>query len=232
MIRSGVVLCALLLLSGCAANGVGEKKPPGFELSDLAKTDVNLVVETHQREVLNHLKLLMLKLYRRNPRELAKSGTFNAEERVEKVFSRDLDWRFEELENKLGADCIHLVFEESFKGDRVLAFGVGLVSMTLASYNDKRAFFLLDDLDPQKLHNSARNLELAAWKLGQGKDRHGEPFLLANETEGPVVNLSFERLFGKMIAVQDTMSLIVAQKTKRAIKQAIQFVASAVFLPI
>lgn len=45
-------------------------------------------------------------------------------------------------------------------------------------------------------------------------------------------NISYERLFGKMIAMQDTMAVIVAGKTNRTISKVIQRMATAVFLPI
>ena len=47
-----------------------------------------------------------------------------------------------------------------------------------------------------------------------------------------MVNLSFEREFGKMIAYQDAMARIAAQRTNRTIRRAVQTLATAVFLPI
>lgn len=44
--------------------------------------------------------------------------------------------------------------------------------------------------------------------------------------------MSFEREFGKLIAQQDTLARIIAEKTNCTIVRAIQSVASAVFLPI
>ncbi len=45
-------------------------------------------------------------------------------------------------------------------------------------------------------------------------------------------NLSFERLFGKLIAIQDDTAQLNANATNRAIKNVIQGVAKFVFLPI
>ena len=56
--------------------------------------------------------------------------------------------------------------------------------------------------------------------------------LLSNEIAGDVRNLSFEREFGKMIAYQDVMAQIAAQRTNRTIRRVVQSVATAVFLPI
>ena len=47
-----------------------------------------------------------------------------------------------------------------------------------------------------------------------------------------ISNLSYERLFGKLIATQDNMAIIIADKNKRTIKTVIQKMATAIFLPI
>ena len=103
--------------------------------------------------------------------------------------------------------------------------------MVFLAYNGKTEFYLTDSLDPQKLYNSARNIEIAAWKLANSRDARGERLLLSNEM-ADVPNLSFEREFGKMIADQDAMARIAAQRTNRTIRRAIQTLATAVFLPI
>ncbi len=231
-----MLLAALPLLSGLAgcAGSAPEKTPidqddPSFSWQDLAKTDVNLFVETIQRDMMGYIKQLMIKLYRRNPSQLHRGTVHQIDGNVARVFGSFHNWEFQELNRQKGVDCIRLAFQDSFTGDRVLAYTVGLGSMVMASYNSKREFFVLDSLDPQKLYNSARNLELALWLLGHERDAQGTLYLLSNESEGSVHNLSYERLFGKMIALQDAMSQVVAQKTKRFIKQALQFL---IFLPI
>ena len=100
------------------------------------------------------------------------------------------------------------------------------------SYNGKTEFYLTDSLDPQKLYNSARNIEIAAWKLADARDARGKPLLVANEKTDDVANLSFEREFGKMIAYQDVMADVAAQRTNRVIRRIVQTLATAVFLPI
>ena len=131
-----------------------------------------------------------------------------------------------------GTDAIVLSLSPSYAGDRVFAFGVGLASMVLLSYNGKTEFYLNDTLDPQKLYNSARNIEVAAWKLASARGARGEPLLLSNEAAIDAVNLSFEREFGKMIAYQDVMAEIAAQRTNRLIRRVVQTVGTFVFLPI
>ena len=104
--------------------------------------------------------------------------------------------------------------------------------MIFLSYNAKTEFYLTDSLDAQKLYNSARNIEIAAWKLSNARDARGEPLILSNEASGEVLNLSFEREFGKMIAYQDIMAEVAAQRTNRTIRRVVQTVAAMAFLPI
>ena len=63
-------------------------------------------------------------------------------------------------------------------------------------------------------------------------DKNGELYLYTNSLPGEVPNLSYERLLGKLIATQDSIAIIIAGKTNRAIKTVIQTMATAVFLPI
>jgi len=49
---------------------------------------------------------------------------------------------------------------------------------------------------------------------------------------GGVPNLSFERAFGKLIGLQDTLAKIIEDKSNRAICFGVVNVASMVFLPI
>jgi hypothetical protein len=200
-----------------------------FELGDIGKTDINLVVEAHHREVFGYLRLLALKLYRNNPGEWLKSGSPTAEASVNRMFEKQHNWHFGELKGVTGADAIHLSLSENFHGDRVLAFTVGLSSMVIASYGGKYDFFVTDSLDAQKLHNSARNIEIAAWKLYNSRDEQGDFIVRTGNPKSSTQNLSFERLFGKVVAIQDLMSKIIAQKTQRGVKSAIQFL---MFLPI
>ena len=78
----------LVLLAGC--NGINQRnsaiEPRPFQMRDVAKSDVDLVAETHLRLTLGHLRTLMEKLYRRNPREWRKDGQPGIEAAVERVF--------------------------------------------------------------------------------------------------------------------------------------------------
>lgn len=224
-------LILALLLAGCVTPGGGKTPNSDFRLDYLAKSDVDMVAEAHQKTALESLRLLTEKLYKRNPKEWRKGGHAGAGAATARIFDAGPS-DFRELGGRRGADAIYLAFDEAYGGDRVLAFAVGLRDMLLASYDNKTEFYLIDDLDPQKLYNSARNVEIAAWKLASKRNAAGELFLLSNETEGPVKNLSFEREFGKVIASQDTLARIVAEKTNRSIVKVVQSVATAMFLPI
>jgi hypothetical protein len=218
-----------------AAPNTGKRAAPaerGFGAADIAKSDVDAIAELHVQECLASARLLMEKLYRRNPREWHKGHYTSLDAAVSRAFDPRYEFRFADLGNARGTDAIVLALNPEYSGDRVFAFGVGLASMVFLSYNGKTEFYLTDSLDPQKLYNSARNIEIAAWKLANGRDAHGEPLLLSNEIAGDARNLSFEREFGKMIAYQDVMARTAAQRTNRTIRRVVQTLATAAFLPI
>ena len=244
--RATSIRCALIacmLLAGCtatptfppAAPSTGKRPPPAereFRPSDLAKSDIDVVAETHLQECLASARLLTEKLYRRNPREWRKGNYPGVDAALARAFDPQSGFRFAELGNARGADAVLLALKPEFSGDRVFAFGVGLASMVLISYDGKTELYLTDSLDAQKLYNSARNIEIAAWKLANARDAKGEPLLLSNEMGRDQANLSFEREFGKMIAYQDVMAQIAAQRTNRTIRRIVQTLATAVFLPL
>ncbi len=238
-----IALAAALLLAACssphtyptAAAPTGKRKPPAeaeFRAAELLKSDVDAAAELHLQESLASARLLMEKLYRRNPRELKKSGFLTVEAAVDRGFDPKYGFRLPELEPAHGTAAIQLALSPDYAGDRVFAFSVGLAGMVLLAYGDKTAIYLTDALDAQKLYNAARNVEIAAWKLANARDAAGQPLLLSNEIAGDVRNLSFEREFGKLIAYQDVMARVTAQRTNRIIRRSTQFIATAVFLPI
>jgi len=195
-------------------------------MCSLVKTDIDLVTETHQRVVFAALKELAVKLYKRNPREWKKEGHRSLEEAVS-ALSTD---PFPTVNGKSSTDCIRLAFDEEFQGDRVKAFVAGMESMVLNSYDGHRKLYIYNMLDAQKLYNSARNIELASWLIRTKHDSKNKLFLLSSG-EGDEMNLSFERLFGKIINAQDMMAQIMADRTNRTIKNVIQTLVTA-FIPI
>ena len=226
------ILC-LALLAACASQHTAPPRPsPGFSPGQLAKSDIDRVAEAHQQEIFLNLRILAEKLYRRNPRELKKSGQSTVDAGVARIFDVHHGWRFADLRGARGTPAIQLALREDFKGDRVLAYSVGLASMIQTAFHDKTEFFMLDDLDAQGLYNAARNVEIAVWKLSNTRHAQGQLLLLSNEAAGPVINLSYEREFGKVIASLDILSKIAADKNTRTVVKVIQTIATAVFLPI
>lgn len=228
------MLLSLLCCAACVPPGTrpGAPAAPAFTVASLAKTDIDQVAELHVREAIAHLRVLAEKLYRRNPREWRKGGHGSLEQALAQLFEGDWQRPRPEFGGRRGTDVVYLAFREDYGGDRVAAFVWGLTSMTLAAYNDRMEFYAVDELDPQKLYNAARNFEIAAWKLAHARDARGEPYLLSNEINGGERNLSFEREFGKLIGETDMMARIVAGRTQRTIVRVIQNLATAVFLPI
>ena len=90
---------------------------------------------------------------------------------------------------------------------------------------------MADSLDPQKIYNVARNVEIAAWKLSNSRDVNGHLYLLTNEINATDRNLSFEREFGKMIGRTDFYAIALAEKSQRLLSRIAQSLATAVFLP-
>lgn len=227
MLVLSLLLAFSWLSSGCAS-GAGS-----FQVKDLAKTDVDMVADLHREETRDLLRRLMIKLYKRNPRELRKMEGQTAENRWTMIESQiDQPLLFDELDGVQGVDAMRLGLSAGFSGDRVFAVSVGLVGMMREAYGYKSEFFWMDTLDQQMLYNSARNIEVLVWLLKSRKDDRGERLLLTDSADGEVLNLSFERLFGKMIAHQDMLSEILADKTQRAVNKVAHGVMSMTFIPI
>ncbi|OYW23972.1 MAG: hypothetical protein B7Z49_03390, partial [Hydrogenophilales bacterium 12-63-5] len=100
-------LLTALLLAACSSSAIqrkdGSSSVRSFSLRDLAKSDVDEVIEIHQQAALASLKTLTLKLYRRNPGEWRKSGYASADEATAALFKplphwhlsshKNLDWQ-------------------------------------------------------------------------------------------------------------------------------------------
>ena len=220
----------IVLLAGCATQK-GPQFNGSFNTGQLAKNDIDRVCDAHRHEVLKSLKLVAEKLYRRNPREWKKGSQAGPEEALARLFDPAANWRFAELDGHYGSDAIQLALRDDYRGDRVFALIAGLGGMVHAAFNGKDEFYMTDDLDPQKLDNAARNLEIALWKLSNDRGSDGRLYLLSNDA-GPPANLSFEREFGRMIGSFDTLSGIIADKSNRTVFKVLQTMATAVFLPI
>lgn len=227
------LLILLLLLAGCQSRPTQDDpvKANAFQFGNLAKADVDMVAEINIQHSMRYLRELARKLYVRNPNQLRLSGFASRDEALRALFGPAAGKRFMRLQNRRSSDAIALAFDDEYRGDRVAAFVHGMRTMLLDGYDGKHEFYLPDLLDPQKLHYLARNFEIAFWKLGHDLDDDGAPYLLSNSLSGSG-DLSFERIAGKLIGLQDHMAQVVADSSNRQIKNVIQSVASAVFFPI
>ena len=222
---------APLLLDGCATRvGPGGQKEMRFEPRYLAKTEIDRVIDTDRAEVLAGLHRIAGKLYKRNPREWKKSGQPSREAAMARLFAGGVD--FPELEGRQEGAAVLLALSPEYQGDRVLGVMAGLLGMVYASFENKDDFYVLDDLNEQKLYNCARNVEIAIWKMSSARSATGELLLLSNELDPANPNLSFEREFGKVIGLLDLLSKIVADKNGRTVTRLTQSIATALFLPV
>ncbi len=224
-------LLAFSLLHGCATKvGAGRQKENRFDLRYLAKTEIDRVIDTNRAEVTTGLRRVAEKLYRRNPGEWKKAGQSSLESALSRLFAGNLN--FPELEGAREGAAAMLAFNPRYQGDRVLAVMAGLLAMVDAAFEYKDDFYVLDDLDEQKLYNCARNIEIAVWKMSSTRTANGQFQLVSNELDPNNPNLSFEREFGRIIGLLDFMAKIVADKHGRSITRLTQSIATSVFLPV
>ena len=224
-----VLICSVIcLFSACAANS-SDGSP---NLSSFAKSNIDDVIELHQQRVMQDLKTLTIKLYQRNPYQRHDRHMRTLEDSVARLFMYPTDVGFAKWDGFEPTEIIRLALTDDYDGDRVLAFTVGMRRMLMASYNNQSEFFYLSSIDQQKLYNSARNIEIAAWMLAERRDADGKRLLLSDSVQDESRNLSFQRIIGGMIATQDNISAIIAQKNGRLVKTVVVQAASMMFLPI
>ena len=207
-------------------------EPDRQSVNQFGKNDFDRMADHEIRENIQSLQTLMIKLYKRNPSELKKSTSDDAEKMVNWVFNGNHNWNFDTINNAQSTDAIYLAFNEEYKGDRVLPFIVGIYTMLIKAHGGKKEFYLFDSIDPQLLYNTSRNIEMAVWKLSNSKNSSGKPFLLTNELNGKENNLSFEREFGKIIGRTDFLAFTLSEKMERSIAKIIQNLATGLLIPI
>ncbi len=223
-----LIILSLIVLSGCSLN-----PDQSFRIETLAKSELDMVIDEHMKQANSEAIKLIRKLYKRNPKELKKApiGT-TVDHRIKQLFSFPRQVQFNELNNKYANSALLNAFEEDFKGDRVFSFMAGIAGLLHGSYNFQEEFFMLDTINEQKIYNSARNLETASWLLNSKKDNQDQLFLLSNSLGAKINNLSYERLFGKLIANQDLLAEIIANRNNRTINKVLHGFASTTLLPI
>ncbi len=231
--RLVVVVALVTALTACQTHSGRDQAvaPRDFEIEDVAKADIDMVAEINVRHSMDYLHELARKLYVRNPNQLLRGRYQSREAALQALFGPRRLKHHPDLAGRRSAEAIGLAFDDAYNGDRVTAFIEGMRTMLLDAYGGKDHFYLYDRLDPQRLYYLARNFEIAFWKLGHDRDAEGRLYLLSNALDGGG-DLSFERLAGKLIALQDHIAEVVADGSNRQIKNVIQSVASAVFFPI
>lgn len=219
--RVFIFLILPLVLCGCGS----------YEVKNLAKSDIDLVADEFIEESRRGVRELLFKLYKRNPDQLAKNPGMTVEGRLAQLKTRRGELKFVELNTHQGIDAMNLTFNPEFRGDRVFALVVGLGGMLRQAYSYKPELFMHDQLNSEALLTSARNVEVLLWKLKNTRKPNGDLYLVTHEYRGVVDNLSFERLFGKLIILQEMMARIAGDSSDRTVTGAVHAV-SKVFLPL
>lgn len=225
------VLLALSLTACATKLGKDGKTESTVDIKYLAKTEVDRIADTNRQEVVAGLLSIADKLYKRNPKEWKKAGQPSREAALERLRLRQQQ-RWPELNGLSEGQAASLAFTDAYAGDRVAALVYGLLTMVDAAYEHKEEFYILDSLNEMKLYNSARNMDVAVWKLGHDRMAGGELFLLSNELDPANRNLSFEREFGRIMGLLDFMAKVVADRNGRNFSRLTHTVASTIFLPV
>jgi hypothetical protein len=232
-----VFIAAALFLAACTTTepAKNSKNIPQQSdrnlLSQLGKSDIDRLADVEMRENTQTLRMLMTKLYKRNPRELRKNTTVNAEEMATSVFENQHGWRFKEIGEAQDSSAIQQAFRPDYQGDRVMSLIVGLQTMLIKAHGGKTEFYITDSIEPQNIFNAARNVEIAVWRLSNARDEKGQLDLLTNELNDHDRNLSFEREFGKIIGSLDLFAITLSEKYQRGITRVMQTLSTALLLP-
>ena len=229
-----LIIFLTLALFSCSSSTLQRKDSTQYDkgsINQFGKSDFDRMADYEIRENIESLKILMIKFYKKNPNQLKKSTSDNAEKMTNWVFNGNHNWKFKRINNAQGVDALNQVFDDNFEGDRVLSLITGLYSMLIKAHGDKKEFYIFDSLDPQKIYNSSRNFEIIVWKLSSKKNNKGQPYLISNEISSSQANLSFEREFGKIIGRTDYFAFTLSEKTERAVTRVIQSFTTGIFLP-
>lgn len=204
-----------LLLSSCISN---------TDLKVLGKSDIDTVTDMHIRALNGHLVDIILLLYKHNPGELKKNPNITVEMRVNQVIYHSTDIVYPEINNLQQVHAIELGLSPDFRGDRVFALALGIGSMLRNSYNNLDEVFMLNQLEPQMLYDSARNLEVVLARLNNLPPDIGfSPGVEHSGTDS--LNARMQR----MVSLQDMMAQISANSSQRIINT---LVRKATLIPI
>ncbi len=200
--------------------------------TNIAKTDIDIVTEIHVNNAKENIENLIIKLYKINPKYINKNEKFGSVSQIIIDIFKEVDINKIDKTGKNNIDYILKGFDKNFTGDRIYYISKGLYGMINASYNYKKKFYLTDaKLDAQKLMNTAINIETLVWRLSN--TRNGNSLLIkTNNMQENKMNLSFERLFGKLINNQENMAKIISSQQGRVLQKAAKGIVSSIFLPI
>ena len=223
---------AFVLLAGCASDAPtdrGTVKGAEFHPAEFLQSEGNRVTQAGMRA--NEVSLMQLadKLYRRNPAEWRKSAPSReaALALINTAMQTGQAWG--PLAGRRDVAALSLALSPEFTGDRVAAFILACQDTIVTAHGGKRDFYYLDGVDPQHIHNAARNMETALWVLNTRRSASGQPLLLANEITPDQRNLTFEREFGKIIGRLDLLASYMTERYRRA---AIGYVQGMVAAPV
>lgn len=218
------LLCVLGLLAGVVLAGCTGQQSHSSIISNQSEAEPDEFFQTHadriatisMRNNLNTLYQLMGKLYQRNPREWRKSGAPSrtaAEQRIQSAIEQQQP--LPGLGGRRDVAALSYTLGPDYRGDRVGAFIYSLGSMLITAHGDRTRFYMTDTLNPQYIHNAARNIEKASWMLANRKDPQGQPWLLSNEISVHGSNLSYAVEFGKIVARLDLLTDVLDESTRR-----------------
>jgi len=218
-----LIILSIFILTSCKNN----------VFTNIAKTDVDIITEIHVSNANNYIEDLIIKLYKMNPKYISKNKEFDTVSSVIIDIFKEVD---KSKLDRTGQENINLIlkgFSKDFNGDRIYLICKGLYGMINASYNYKRKFYLTDPkLDAQKIMNTAINIETLVWRLSNEKENNILLIKTNNIDDNKNINLSFERLFGKLINNQENMAKIISSQQGRIIQKAAKGIVSSIFLPI
>ncbi|MEL0102614.1 MAG: hypothetical protein VW837_03930 [Gammaproteobacteria bacterium] len=218
-----LIILSIFILTSCKNN----------VFTNIAKTDVDIITEIHVSNANNYIEDLIIKLYKINPKYISKNKEFDTVSSVIIDIFKEVD---KSKLDRTGQENINLIlkgFSKDFNGDRIYLICKGLYGMINASYNYKRKFYLTDPkLDAQKIMNTAINIETLVWRLSNEKENNILLIKTNSIDDNKNINLSFERLFGKLINNQENMAKIISSQQGRIIQKAAKGIVSSIFLPI
>ncbi len=233
---AGLLLLSWLTLSGCSTRQdhksiISNQSP--IKPSEFFQSHADRMATLGMRNNLNSLYRLMDKLYLRNPREWRKTGLADVQA-VKRGVHRaiELDQPLPQLAGRTDVAALSYALSAEYQGDRVGAFIYSLASMLITAHGGRTEYYLSDTLDPQFIHNAARNIEKASWMLAQRTDAGGKPWLLSNEISAEGRNLSYAVEFGKIVARLDLLTDVLDERYRRMGVSYAQGLLFMNFLPV